>query len=194
MTSFQLHYTFIQLATKGRLRASPNGYVHPRHYHLVHGVRLTRAVDRLGETRAAAWIEFNTPGGKPYVVDFEQEISLPLPQYYALNGIHTWTTFHYPAQRALAKAQRYGHPGPWIEPGGWCWLTDEMTGAEREAMLSFYQRDPTRFFPLRYKGPAKNNGVLSVESLMPGVAMPEAVAHRIRNSVTTRVTGRGGAR
>ncbi len=189
MTSFQLHYTFIQLATKGRLRASPNGYVHPRHYHLVHGVRLTRTVDRLGETRAAAWIEFTTPNGTAFAMDFEQEMSLPLKQYYALNGIHTWATFHYPVQRALAKAQRQGHVGPWIEPGGWCWLTDEMTGAEREAMLSFYQRDPTRFFPLRYKGPAKNDGVLSVESFVPGVAMPEAVAHRIRNSVTMRVMG-----
>ncbi len=190
MTSFQLHYFFIQLATKGRLRASPNGYIHPRHYHLVHGVRLTRAVDRLGETRAAAWIEFVTPDGAPFAMDFEQEISLPLKQYYALNGIHTWATFHYySVQRALAKAQRHGHPGPWIEPGGWYFLTDEMISAERETMLSLYQRDPLRFFPLRYKGPAKNNGTLSVESLVPGVAMPEAVARRIRNSMTTRVTG-----
>lgn len=189
LTPFQLHYDFIQLATAGHLRASPCGHVHPRHYHLAHGVRLTRAVDRLGETRAAAWIEFTTQDGAAFAMDFEQEMSLPLKQYYALNGIHIWATFHYPAQRALVKAQRHGHPGPWIEPGGWCWLTDEMTGAEREAMLSLYQRDPARFFPLRYKGPGKNNGALSVESLVPGVAMPEAVAHRIRNSATTRVTG-----
>lgn len=189
LTSFHLHYYFIQLATKGRLRASPNGYVHPHHYHLVHGVRLTRSVDRLGETRQAAWVEFQTPDGDPYAMDFEQEIKLSLPQYYALNGIHTWATFHYPAQRALAKAQRYGHVGPWIEPGGWNWATDEMTATERDAMLSLYQQNPLRFFPFRYKGPAKNGGALSVESLVPRVAMPEAVVHRIRNSATTRVTG-----
>ncbi len=186
ITSFQLHYTFIQYVSAGRLRSS---VASPRRFFLAHGVRLTRAVDRLGETRATAWIEFTTPDGTAVAVDLKQEISLPIDQYYALNGIHTWATFHYPMDRALAKAQRHGHAGPWIEKGGWCWLTDEMAGAEREKMLSLYQRDPLRFFPLRYKGPAKNAGTLSVESLVPGVAMPEAVARRIRNSVTTRVTG-----
>ncbi len=187
-TSFQLHYTFIQYVSAGRLRPS-SGHASPRRFFLAHGVRLTRAVDRLGETRAAAWIESTTPDGTAIAMDFEQDISLLIDQYYALNGIHTWAVFHYPIDRALAKAQRHGHAGPWIEAGGWCWLTDEMAGTERETMLSLYQLDPLRFFPFRYKGPAKNAGTLSVESLVPGEAMPEAVARQIRNSVTTRVMG-----
>ena len=182
--AFFLHHVFIQYVSTGRLKSPVS-----RHFHLAHGVRLTRAVDKLGETRAHAWVEFQMPDGTPFVIDFEQEISMPSAQYYALNGIHTWSTFHYPMARALAKAQRHGHPGPWIEPGGWNWATDEMAATERDAMLSLFQRDPARFFPLRYKGAARNNGALLVESLVPGLALPETIAARIRNSETTRVTG-----